>query len=65
MPENEEEEARWHEEFHVDNAWSLYNCFTEVAKGYLGQNTMKASDRSIVANGFFRDRFCGKNFSKN
>jgi len=65
LPKDEEEEARWHDEFHVDNAWSLYNCFTEVAKGYLGQNTMMASDRSIVTNGFFRDRFCGKNFGKN
>lgn len=59
-PENEEEAKKWHEEFTEENAWSLYNCFTEVAKGYLGQNTLAASNRSIAMNNFFRSRF-GKN----
>ncbi len=58
-PQNEAEElsGKWHKEFAPRNAWSLYNCFTEVHKGFQEKNPFEANIRSIKMNNFFHQQF--------
>ena len=55
--QNEAEEDRWHKEFVPRNAWSLFNAFTEVHKGFQKKNPIDANLRSIKMNRFFHSQF--------
>lgn len=54
---NEEEQSRWHKEFAPRNAWSLFNAFTEIHKGFQAKNPIDANFRSIKMNSFFHKTF--------
>ena len=56
-PTNEVEEERWHPEFALRNAWSLFNAYTEKAKTHQQKNPLEANLRSIRMNGFFKQQF--------
>ena len=55
--QNEAEQDRWHKEFAPRNAWSLFNAFTEVHKGFQKKNPIDANFRSIKMNNFFHQTF--------
>ena len=54
-PEHEAE--NWHKEFMPRNAWSLFNCFTEIHKGFQEKNPFDANVRSIKMNSHFHSHF--------
>jgi len=56
-PDNEADASNWHKEFMPRNAWSLYNCFTEIHKGFQEKNPFEANIRSIKMNSFFHQTF--------
>jgi hypothetical protein len=53
----EHEADNWHKEFMPRNAWSLFNCFTEIHKGIQSKNPVDANLRSIKMNRFFHQQF--------
>jgi hypothetical protein len=55
--EPESEAENWHPEFQERNAWSLFNCFTEVHKARQAKNLVSASENSLKLTGLFRSRF--------
>jgi len=54
-PEHEAE--NWHKEFMPRNAWSLFNCFTEIHKNGQAKSPFAANIRSIKLNNFFHQQF--------
>jgi hypothetical protein len=56
-PKNEVEQEVYHPEFAPRNAWSLFNAFTEIHKGFQQKNPFEANIRSIKMNNFFKQRF--------
>jgi len=56
-PDNEADAANWHKEFMPRNAWSLFNAFTEIHKGFQKKNPFDANVRSIKMNNFFHAHF--------
>lgn len=55
--QSEDEQDRWHKEFLPRNAWSLFNAFTEVHKGFQAKNPFDANVRSIKMNSFFHKNY--------
>ena len=53
----EVEADNWHKEFMPRNAWSLFNCYTEIHKGIQQKNPIDANLRSIKMNRFFHQQF--------
>jgi len=43
--------------FPESTAWSLFNAYTENAKGYQAKNPFVSSDRGIALTGFFKEEF--------
>ena len=56
-PQDEGQEARYHKEFAPRTAWSLFNAYTEIAKGYQDKNPIVAPTRTIALTDFFRREF--------
>ena len=56
-PQNEVEKERWHKEFAPRSAWSLFNAYTEIHKGFQKKNPVDANLRSIKMNKFFHNQF--------
>jgi len=56
-PEAIERPVNWHPEFQSRNAWSLFNCITEVHKKGQERNLVKASDRSMQLTKVFQSEF--------
>jgi hypothetical protein len=56
-PQDDSEEDRWHKEFLPRNAWSLFNAYTEIHKGFQIKNPLEANLRSIKMNKFFHNQF--------
>lgn len=56
-PTNQAEQDNYHPEFAPRNAWSLFNAYTEVHKGFQAKNPFGANVRSIKMNDFFHSQF--------
>jgi hypothetical protein len=55
-PETEVKPDNWHKDFQDRNAWSLFNCFTEIQKEDQRKNSYyHASNRSLRLTKFFQE----------